>query len=292
MRTRSLFVVLSFLAVASPARRALAQAEIRPLSVTKLRVNSPDTVPERRLEVGLLWEMGWYDARFDASGGVREGDLDASRGELGLRLVAGLVDARAFGAEIGLLLPVVFEWTEATAADEKASAFGIGDVPVGLKLRLLNDREASLALAVSVTTPTGDRAAGLGRGYTGLASGVLFASQPLSWLAIDASLSAGGVLGVDDEDRGTVATWGLSHEVGLAWLLPRDIGLTPCLELGWQMAVTPEAEQSQAHKLVLNLGATYQLNDRVILMQGAQVDLAGKNASRGAMWFMSFLFLG
>jgi hypothetical protein len=283
------------LLAAAPCRSAHAQAEIRPLSVTKLRVNGPETVPERRLEVGLLWQMGWYDERFDGSGSAQDSDLSASRGELGLRLVAGLLDTRMFGAEVGLLIPVVFEWSESSITDEKSSAMGLSDVPVGLKLRFLSMREASLALALSVTTPTGDQAAGLGRGHTRMAQGLLFSSQPTSWLSVDASLSAGVALGVGDDQRGKVPTWGLAHEFGLALLLPPDLGLTPCVELGWTMSSTPDArtdESSKAHKLVLNLGLNYQLNDRIILMQGAQVDLAGKHADRGAMWFMSFLFLG
>jgi hypothetical protein len=295
MRSSTGFSICVVLLAATPCRSARAQAELRPLSVTKLRVNGPETVPERRLEVGLLWQMGWYDERFDGSGEVQDSNLDASRGELGLRLVVGLLDGRMFGAELGLLLPVVFEWSESSITDEKSSAMGLSDVPVGLKVRFFSTREASLALATSVTTPTGDRASGLGRGHTRLAQGLLFSSQPTSWLSIDSSFSAGVALGVGDDQKGKVPTWGLAHEVGLALLLPPDLGLTPCVELGWTMNTTPDATtdaSSSAHKLVLNLGLNYQLNDRIILMQGAQVDLAGKSAERGAMWFMSFLFLG
>jgi len=292
MQGKSLLIAAALLSVACPCHRAWAQAEIRPLSVAKLRVPSPEVVPQRHLEVGLLWEMGWYDQRFDGSGGVQDRDLASSRGELGLRLVAGLIDERSFGAELGLLIPVVFEWNESSITDEKGSAAGIGDVPVGLKVRFLQSREAAMALALSVTTPTGDQATGLGRGHTRLAPALLFSSQPLGWLSIDASLSFGGAVGVDEAQKGKVPTWGMAHEVGLAWLLPRGSGLTPCVELGWQMSATPDAEEEYAHKLVLNLGLNYQLNQRIILMQGAQVDLAGKSTSRGAMWFMSFLFLG
>ena len=59
----------------------------------------------------------------------------------------------------------------------------------------------------------------------------------------------------------------------------------------YHMNHTPGADDPFAHKLVMNIGLNYQLNRRVIIMQAAQLDLAGTNAMRGAMWFMSFMFL-
>jgi hypothetical protein len=274
-----------------PTGQARAQSELRPLSVTKLQVASPETVPEQRLEAGLLWGMGWYGSRFSGSGEAEEQDLLATRAELGLRFVFGVFDERDIGAlEAGFLLPVAFTWSESSdpAVQATPSATGLGDVPVGLKYRFITERLASLAIATSVTVPTGDRAAGLGRGYTQWAGGVLFASQPLDWLGIDASFSAGGTLGVDDADKPATPVWGISHEVGFAWLLE---GLMPCLELVYRVNENGGDKKQTSHLFALNLGVNVQLNDRVILMQGAQIDLAGRHARKGAMWFMSVLFL-
>lgn len=271
-----------------PCRSAWAQAELRPLSVTKLRAASPETVPEQRIEAGLLWEMGWYGSHFTGSGGSEDLDLLSTRSELGLRIVAGIFETRSTALELGFLLPVAFAWSEDSKTKVMTSAAGMGDLPFGIKYRFFSERLLSLAVGTSVTIPTGDEVAGLGTGYAQLAMGLLASSQPTRWLSIDANFSAGGTFGIDDEDKNTVPTWGLSHQFGLALLTPV---LMPCLELVWRVNRTTGDAARSAHFLAINLGLNIQVNDQVILMQGAQIDMAGSNRPKGAMWFMSFLFL-
>jgi hypothetical protein len=284
---------LCALATLLPCRSAWAQAELRPLSVTKLRTVGPETIPEQRIEAGLLWQMGWYGSQFTGSGGSEDLDLLSTRAELGLRIVAGIFESGSTALELGFLLPVAFAWTKdpkpsADPTNATASAAGMGDLPFGIKYRFFSERLLSLAVGTSVTIPTGDEVAGLGTGYAQLAAGLLASSQPTRWLSIDFNFSAGGNLGVDDEDRNTVPSWGLSHQLGLALLTPV---VMPCLELVWRVNRTTGDAARSAHFLAINLGLNIQLNDKVILMQGAQIDMAGSNRPKGAMWFMSFLFL-
>lgn len=290
--TPILTIVATAAALGAAPRTARAQSEIPASSVTKLRVTSPEVVPMQRLEVGLLWEMGRYNRVFDDKGKIANLRIRNTTGELGLRLIFGVFEQKEYGVELGLILPVAFEWTKDKNTGVNSSAAGMGDVPIGLKFRFMNKRKASLAWAMNVTVPTGDEAAGLSHGFTTLAGGLVFSSQPKKYISIDVNVTAGVTLGIDPEDEADVPKWGLGSSIGLAWLLPRDAAaLMPCLELAYRMNSTPGADEKYGHKLVMNVGLNYQLNPRVIIMQSAQLDLAGANMPRGAMWFMSFMFL-
>lgn len=288
---RYVLAVVLTVALAWPSGAARAQAELGGLSVTKLKVLSPETVPQRKLEAGLLWQMGWYHTRFNYKGKIEDPHIKATAAQMGLRLVAGVFEEKDYGVEFGFTLPVLFQWSKSKLTSDKESAAGLGDVPIGLKFRFLSKRIASLAAAISVTVPTGDEAAGLSEGYTSLAGGLLFSSQPTGWFSIDYNLSAGVTLGIDDVDRDQVPRWGLQNKVGLAWVTAADLALMPCLELAWTMSGTAAGDHKYAHSLLLNFGMNFQLNNRVIMMQGVQAVLAGAQVPRGAMWFMSFTFL-
>jgi hypothetical protein len=280
------------LAAVWPVRSARAQSEIRAASVTKLQVLSPEVVPQNRLELGVLWEMGWYKRLWDDKGRIVNPRVVSTAAELAFRLVFGVFEQKEYGVELGLLLPVAFQWSKDRNTGDRMSANGMGNVPFGLKFRFLNDRKASMAWLMNVTVPTGDEASGLSHGFTSLATGFAFSSQPTGSLSIDVNITSGVTLGIDPEDKDDVPRWGLGSSVGLAWILPKDAAsLMPCLELAYHMNHTPGADDPFAHKLVMNVGLNYQLNRRVIIMQAAQLDLAGANAMRGAMWFMSFMFL-
>ncbi len=286
-------IIVWGLVLLTPGPAALAQTELGALSVTRLLVVGADTVPEGKLELSTTWRMGWYGHQFDHQGRSQDPDLLSTRAVLGVRTIVGLVDTKYFGLEMGSVLPIVFAWSENRATDESLSAVGFGDIPIGVKMRVFAERDWSLAVGLGVTVPTGDRVAGTGDGNTRLTTGILVSANPVDGLTLDWSTTVGGTAGVSEQELQTVATWGLATGVGVAWTSRKGFfrQVTPAMEVAWSMHVVPRADHPYQHKLSLNLGLTFQLSRRVLMVQGVQIDLAGANTPRGAMWFMSTSFL-
>jgi Putative MetA-pathway of phenol degradation len=276
-----------------PGRVVLAQTELGALSVPRLLVVGADTVPEGKVELTTAWRMGWYARAFDHQGRSQDPELLSTRAVLGVRTIVGLVDTKYFGLEMGSTLPIVLAWSQNRATDENLSAVGLGDIPIGLKMRVYSEREWSLAVGLGVTVPTGDQVAGTGDGNTRFTTGILLSANPVEGLTLDWSTTFGGTAGVSDSELETVATWGLATGVGVAWVSRKGFfrRVTPALEVAWSMHAVPRADHPYQHKLSLNLGLTFQLSRRILMVQGVQFDLAGSNTPRGAMWFMSTSFL-
>lgn len=285
-----LITALMLLALGAPAR---AQSGLEALSVTRLLVPSADPVPEGKVELSTVWRMGWYGHQFDHRWVAQDPGLLSTRAVLGLRAIVGIVDTPYFGMEFGSVLPVVFTWSKNRVTDENLSAVGFGDIPLGLKMRVFATREWSLALGLGATVPTGDQSASLSDGNSRITTGVLLSGNPVAGFALDWATTVTGTVGVTDAEKETVATWGLSSSVALAWVSRRGFFrvVTPAVELGWAMERVPRATHSYVHKLLMNIGLTFQLSKRVLMVQGVQVDLAGQNSRRGAAWFMSTNFL-
>lgn len=271
-----------------------AQAGLSPLSTAKLRVPSADPVPEGRLELGLHYQMGWSHRHFTEEGRLAQSHALDTDALLGVRLTYGVVDQRAFGMEIGALVPVVFRWGEDYDAGTTHSAQGLGNVPLGVKLRILQERDWSLALALVGEVPTGDRNQ-VTSGYGRVGGGLLLSARLVEGLTLDFVFQGDGAAGLRDPDRDAVAAWGLETSIALAWVERRGFFrvFTPCLELGHRVeALTRgDPEGRIRHRLGLNVGFAIQLTKRVLMTQAAQVDLAGANQPMGAGWIMNTAFL-
>jgi len=229
-----------------PGRVALAQTELRALSVTRLLVPGADSVPEGKLELTTTWRMGWYAHQFDHQGRSQDPELLSTRAVLGVRTIVGLLDTKYVGLEMGTVLPIVFAWSQNSATDESLSAVGFGDIPIGLKVRVYAERDWSLAVGLGVGLPTGDQAAGTGDGNTRLTTGILLSANPVDGLTLDWSTTFGGTAGVSDSELETVATWGLATGVGVAWVSRKGFfrQVTPALEVAWSMHSVPHAASS------------------------------------------------
>lgn len=273
---------------------ARAQAGVTPLSSAKLLLPSADPVPEGRLELGLHFQMGWSHRVFDDKGGidkVRSLETDAL---MGVRLTYGLVDERWFGMEIGTILPVVFRWGEDYEAATTHSEVGLGNVPLATKMRILQERDWSISLALGGETPTGDRN-GISSGYGRVGGGLLVSARLVEGLTMDFVVMGDGIPGLKDRDRAELAAWGLETAIGFSWLERRGFFriFTPCLELGHRVEVLTRGAEEQRirHRLAMNAGFAIQLSKRVVMTQAARVDLAGTNGPMGAGWVMNTTIL-
>lgn len=288
-------ILLPFLlAVLAWPAAGRAQAALSPLSTAKLRVPSADPVPGGHVELGLHFQMGWSSRVYGETGKISRVDSLATDGLLGFRVSWGIVDERSFGMELGSILPLVFRWGEDYAAGTTWSAAGLGDVPLGTKLRVLAIRDWSFSLAITGAVPTGDRNQ-VSTGYGRMGGGFLLSGRLVEGLTMDFTLLVDGPVGLRDRDRADVAVLGMETNVAFSWIERRGFWrvFTPCLELGHRIDVATRGDVDQRirHRLALNVGFVIQLTKRVVMTQAAQVDLAGTNQPMGAGWIMNTTFL-
>lgn len=304
----ALFVALSvvlFVVLLLPGT-GRAQAGLSPLSTSKLRVPSADPVPEGRVELGLHFQMGWASRAFTDEGKIARTRALDTDGLMGLRVTWGILEQQHLGLELGSILPLVFRWGEDHETGTTYSHAGVGDVPLGLKVRFLRHRDFSVALAVMGSVPTGNRIGlntprgqvGAGLPMTGhgrVGGGILASTLVAGGLTMDVAILADGAASLRDEDRQWVGAWGLETSLAFSWIERRGFFrvFTPCLELGHRLDVLTRGDPDARirHRLSLNAGFAIQLTQRIIMTQAAQVDLAGKNQPMGAGWIMGTTIL-
>lgn len=245
------------------------------ISGTKIVTPNALPVPEDILELEPYVTLRWSSTELD-EGWSRRDASELTEAEMGFRFTAGLTPS----LEVGLMLPIVMR-REVGAPDNRSTGVDLGDIPVGAKWQVLGAEVVSLAVVAGVTTPTGNSTPGAGElgtgdGLVGIQSGLVATFQLTERLSIDADVVGG--IGMQDLDA--AREWGLGMDVAVGYQWPT---LQPVLELNYAVGASGES-----HTVATTVGFTYDLNDRVIIVTGLQVDLVGRNERAGVTYSLAF----
>lgn len=251
------------------------------ISGSKLATPSADTVPVFRMEFEPYFSVAYNQGQFDR--GWRGSPLDHQHQgfETGFRFTVGLVD----NLEAGLIVPVVIEkeWND----EYSLSGSGLGDVPVGAKWKFLARDTWALAWHGGVTVPTGHTQPGpsqlsTGGAETRIETGLVGTFEPVKNLSLDGNLQSG--LGMAASSAGE-DSWSLALDLAVGYAIG-----------SFQLVV----ELSQAHAfwqghlaslVSTNVGFTWELNDRIIIVTGPRFDLAGSNETQAFAYNLAFTIL-
>jgi hypothetical protein len=283
MRTAQLFFLLtlvgSVLTVSLVPRFAQATGGI---SGAKLATPNTETVPHFRMEFEPCFVVAYDLGNFNDSWRSSANEGRARSLVSGLRFTVGL----SSNFEVGLIAPLMLnkQWGP---GDLKLSGTGLGDIPIGAKVRFAEDEDWSLAWHGGVTLPSGDSDPGpwelaTGEGTTVFETGLIATIQAASNLSFDINLNIGTAVPTMD---GSHEEWSVTLELAAGYTFGSFQVVVELLQehAGW--------EEYDSSSFSLLAGFTYELSEEVIIVAGPQWDFAGRNATHAIGGGLAFTLL-
>jgi hypothetical protein len=252
------------------------------LSGAKLGTPNTETVPHLRMEFEPYYALAYELGSFSDSWSTSSMEGRARSLEFGFRFTVGLAN----NLEVGLMAPVMLnrQWGP---DDLNLSGTGLGDIPIGAKLRFAEDTHWALAWQGGVTLPSGDHKPGpmelaTGDGATVFETGLIATIQATEKLSFDINLNIGTAVPTMD---GSEEAWAVTLELAAGYMFGNFQVVLELLQehAGWQ--------QYDSSTFSLLAGFTYELSREVIIVAGPQWDFAGRNATHAFGGGLAFTLL-